>query len=109
MTQWRFHGRRNVYSDALAQFKNVKTEIATIADFIINFGTQLKNQAGSVSLSGKTIAGKHSTVEEANKWPTAEQLTAVVDRYHAAYSAMMFAYNSIPADRREVVTQPPPL
>ena len=102
-------GEMETYSDALAQSKNVKSEIATIADFIINFGTQLKNQAGSVSLSGKTIPGKHSTVEEANNWPTAEQLTAVVDRYHAAYSAMMFAYNSIPADRREVVTQPPPL
>ena len=35
-------GEMEAYSDALAQFKNVKSEIATIADFIINFGTQLK-------------------------------------------------------------------
>jgi hypothetical protein len=102
-------GEMEAYSDALVQFKNVKSEIATIADFIINFGTQLKTQAGSVSLSGKTIPGRDGTVAEANKWPTAEQLTAVIDRYHAAYSAMMFAYNSIPSDRREVVTLPPPL
>ena len=30
-------GEMEAYSDALAQFKNVKSEIATIADFIINF------------------------------------------------------------------------
>jgi hypothetical protein len=102
-------GEMEAYSDALVQFKNVKSEIVTIADFIINFGTQLKNQAGSVSLSGKTIPGRHSTAAEANKWPTGEQLTAIIDRYHTAYSAMIFAYKSIPSDRREVVTQPPPL
>ena len=97
------------YADALIQFKNVKSEITSIADFIINIGTQLKDHAGSVSLSDKTISGKLGTVVEANKWPTAEELKTVTDRYHAAYSAMMFAFNSIPADRRKVITQPPSL
>jgi hypothetical protein len=101
------------YLEARRQFSHVQGQLANVAALINQVGAVLGGSPGTFMFANQPVGlpmeatfGRNAVSADANAWPSVAQIMQLLERWHAARSALRQEWATVPQHEKDGVKPP---